>query len=47
MSEPDLSTTSDDPADPLAALLRAHAPQPLPDDGFVDRTMRAVAGWMS
>ena len=43
MSEPDLSRNSDDPADPLAALLRAHAPQPLPDDGFVDRTMRAVA----
>jgi hypothetical protein len=43
MSEPDLHHDVGDPADPLAALLRAHAPPPLSDDGFVDRTMRAVA----
>lgn len=29
--------------DPLAALVRAHAPAALADDGFTDRTMRAIA----
>lgn len=33
---------SDRPDDALDSLLRASAPQPLPDDGFVARTMTAV-----
>lgn len=33
----------DAPPDPIDHLLRAHAPAALPDDGFVARTMRAVA----
>ena len=33
---------SDLPGDPLDALLQASAPEPLPDDGFMARTMTAV-----
>ena len=33
---------SDFPDDPLDALLLANAPEPLPDGGFVGRTMTAV-----
>ena len=35
-------TRDDDSAFPLDALLRAHAPADLPDDGFTLRTMQAV-----
>lgn len=28
--------------DPIARLLRAHAPPPVVDDGFTERTMRAI-----
>jgi len=35
-------TEADRPDDTLDALLRAGAPEPLPDDGFVARTMIAV-----
>jgi hypothetical protein len=37
-----LPTTPDRPGDRLDALLRAHAPEPLPDDGFTLRTMEAI-----
>ena len=40
MNEPD---RGDDRADPIDTLLRAHAPAALSDDGFVARTMLAVA----
>ena len=40
MNEPD---RGDNRADPIDTLLRAHAPAALPDDGFVARTMLAVA----
>jgi hypothetical protein len=38
----DAPAHDDDPDVPLDALLRAHAPAALPDDGFTLRTMQAV-----